>query len=205
MHPLYEALSRTLSDFQIEPIPSQIGQLISFVEHLCRWNGKMNLTGLTNEEEIIDFLIADAIFLHSVIPAGKSILDLGSGSGALAVPLAIMDHERRIWSVDKVLKKIQFQRHMKRVLSISNLDPIHSRIEDIPPAGCDILTAKAFGSVSLILKLGKRHLKDNGSVFLVRGPHEESAPEDGFRLDRTQFYRLEKAQKTYQLIVYKKV
>jgi 16S rRNA (guanine527-N7)-methyltransferase len=205
MHPLHKALLSSCSDFQIELTPSQIGQLVSFAEHLCHWNRKMNLTGLATEEEIIDFLITDAIFLHSVIHQGKSILDLGSGSGALAVPLAIMDHERKVWSVDKVLKKIQFQRHMKRVLSLSNLDPIHSRIEDIPPAGCDILTAKAFGSVNLILKLGRCHLKDNGSIFLVRGPHEKPVPEDGFRLDRTQFYRLEKAQKTCQLLVYKKV
>jgi 16S rRNA (guanine527-N7)-methyltransferase len=205
MHPLNESILCIFKNFSGDSDYYQLDTLSTYVELLCRWNKRMNLTGLSTEQEIIDNLIADALFLHSVIPQGKSIIDLGSGSGALAVPLAITDHTRKVHSVDKSLKKIQFQRHVKRSLGLQNLDPIHSRAEDIPSLGSEILVAKAFGSVSLILALGRLHLLNGGLAFLVRGSGEKPSEEEGFAIESSQPYSLEKGQKIYQLLVYKKV
>jgi 16S rRNA (guanine527-N7)-methyltransferase len=182
-----------------------VGQLSSYVEELEKWNSRMNLTGLVTPDSIVCELLSDALFLHTLIPAEGSVLDLGSGAGVLAIPLAVLSASRRIISVDKSLKKAQFQQHVKRLMSLSNVEVLHARAEDLPSLHVDSLVAKAFGGVTEILKKGGGHLAEGALAFLVRGATEEAVEENGFVLRDVRTYQLPKSDKTYQLFVYKKV
>jgi 16S rRNA (guanine527-N7)-methyltransferase len=188
-----------VADFEVST------RLVSYVEELEKWNRRMNLTGLARGESIVRDLISDGLFLQTVIPARGIIADLGSGAGVLAVPLAILDRSRTVLSIDKNLKKAQFQRHLKRLLRLANLDVLHGRAQDFAPLMADTLLAKAFGTVSQILKLGGPHVKDGGFAFLVRGAREAAAEEKGFVLRDMRLYHLPGSAKAYQLFVYKKV
>jgi 16S rRNA (guanine527-N7)-methyltransferase len=205
MESIDSLISDTFRYFGITTDNERDAMLVSYVEELERWNRRMNLTGVKDKRSIVLELVADGLFLHTVIPPRQPVVDLGSGSGVLAVPLAILDSVRTVFSLDKSLKKIQFQRHVKRVLGLSNLQVLHCRSEDLSPLGARTLVAKAFGSVPDILREGARHLMRGGYAFLVRGAGEEAPAEEGVVLKHVRRYRLADGGKTYQLFVYKKV
>ena len=70
----------------------------------------MNLVGLKEGGQIVGDLVYDAFFLHTHVAGLNSLLDLGSGSGVVSIPLAILNPDKQIFSLDKALKKILFQR-----------------------------------------------------------------------------------------------
>jgi 16S rRNA (guanine527-N7)-methyltransferase len=205
MRSIERLIEEDLGYFGIASDPAVIAQLVSYLEELGKWNRHMNLTGLEGSESIVRDLVSDGFFLHTVLPSEGLIVDLGSGAGVLAVPLAILLRSRRVLSLDKSLKKTQFQRQVKRLLCLDNLEVIHGRAQDLAPAEGDVLLAKAFGTVTQILKVGGWHVKDGASAFLVRGATDEAVEEEGFVLKEVRPYQLPKSNKTYRLFVYKKV
>ncbi len=180
-------------------------QLLSYVEELGRWMRTMNLVGLKEGGQIVGDLVYDAFFLHTLVAGMNSLLDLGSGAGVVSIPLAVLNPDKQIFSLDKALKKIVFQRHVKRLLGLARLEIVHGRVEDIPPLGAEALIAKAFGPAPAVLVKGGRHLREGGSAFLVKGKGEEASTQVGFLLEKVERYCLPKSDKAYQLFVYKKV
>ena len=165
----------------------------------------MNLVGLREMGRVVQELLYDAFFLFTCMADRERILDLGSGAGILAIPIAILDRQKTVFSVDKGLKKVQFQQHVRRALSLDNLLVLHGRIEDREPLRVDAAMAKAFGSLPEVIAKGRPHVKEGGAIFLVRGKSDRPSEEEGFVLLEERRYRLPKSDKEYQLFVYKKV
>ncbi len=182
-----------------------VARLASYVCELERWGRTMNLIGPKEAGRIVTGLVYDAFFIRSRIPDDGSLLDLGSGSGVVAVPLAVLDPKRSIFSMEKTLKKVLFQRHVKRLLGLDRLQIVHKRAEEAAPLGVDLLVAKAFGPAAAVLDKGGRHLVAGGLAFLVRGKGEKPAGRPGFLLERAESYSLPGSAGAYQLFVYKKV
>jgi 16S rRNA (guanine527-N7)-methyltransferase len=206
MAELQKTIEEGLIPFGIDYDDERLSQMCGYVESLEKWNRRVNLVGLKEQGPIVRELIYDAFFLFTCMVEGDRILDLGSGAGVLGVPMAILGRGKTVFSVDRTLRKVQFQRHVKRLLGLSNYTVLHARIEDVePPLGVDILVAKAFGSISEVLAKGRKHVIEGGRFFLVRGRGETPTDEEGFILIEKRRYRLPKSDKEYQLFVYKKV
>jgi 16S rRNA G527 N7-methylase RsmG len=116
-----------------------------------------------------------------------------------------MDTTGDIFSMDKSLKKIQFQRHIKRALHLDRFSPIHGRSEELTPIGIDCLIVKAFGSISEILGKGGKHIRPGGRALILKGEKEKPAEQKGFVLENTIGYELPVISKSYKLYIYKKV
>jgi 16S rRNA (guanine527-N7)-methyltransferase len=198
-------ISQGLDYFSISYTPAMVEKLSLFIDELERWNRRVNLTSKRPVEWIVHELLYDTFFLCSLIKGCSSVLDMGSGSGILAIPLAILTETMEVVSVDKTLKKIQFQRHVKRNLGLDNLRLIHGRIESLEPLHVDALLAKGFGLTGLILQRGEGHLKKGGTAYLLKGRSEKEGRYPGFSLKQKTEYRLPNSPKEYQLFVYKKV
>jgi 16S rRNA (guanine527-N7)-methyltransferase len=178
--------------------------LTLYVTELKKWNERMNLVGMKDEEAIVRELLYDAFFLHGYVRGNESILDMGSGAGVLAIPLKILNGEMRVFSIDKTLKKIQFQRHIQRTLKLTNFFPIHGRIESLEPLNVQSLVVKAFGSITDILTKGGGHIRKGGHACLLRGKTQTSEDIDGFDLERVIPYTLPDSMKSRTLFVYRK-
>ncbi len=198
-------ITEGLDYFCISYTTAMVGKLSLFVSELEDWNRHLNLTGMRQVESIIRELLYDAFFLCSHIRGTLSVLDMGSGSGVLAVPLAILDESMEVVSVDRTLKKIQFQRHVKRRLGLRGLRLVHGRVESLKPFLVEALLVKGFGSAGLVLQQGGIHLREEGRAYLLKGRSEEEGRYPGFVLERKMAYRLPNNPKEYQLFVYKKV
>jgi len=203
--PVERLIADGLDYFNIPYTAAEVEELSFYMHELGRWNTSVNLTAKKPVEWMVRELLYDAFFLGSVIRGTRSVLDMGSGSGILAIPLAILDQIMRVLSVDKTLKKIQFQRHVKRSLNLDNLSLIHGRIETLEPLHVDALLSKGFGSTRLILQKGGNHLTRGGTAYLLKGRTEEGGSYPRFLLERATRYRLPKNPKEYQLFAYKKV
>ena len=178
--------------------------LCLFVTELTKWNERINLVGFKDVKSIVLELLYDAFFLYGYVKESESILDMGSGSGILAIPLKILNKETKVFSIDKTLKKIQFQRHIQRTLKLDNFFPIHVRIESLEPINVQSLVVKAFGSVTDILTKGSGHIRKGGHAFLLKGKTQEPKNVDGFILEKIIPYALPDSVKARSLFVYRK-
>ena len=129
---------------------------------------------------------------------------MGSGAGILAIPLKILNDEMRVFSIDKTLKKIQFQRHIQRTLKFDSFFPVQARIESLESLGVRSLVAKAFGNITDMLTKGGRHVKNDGRAFLLRGKTQGPEDVDGFVLEEVIPYTLPGSIKERALFVYRK-
>jgi 16S rRNA (guanine527-N7)-methyltransferase len=201
---LEKLVEKGLRFFSIPHDKRVVGDLCFYVRELDKWNKRMNLTGLKDSRLVIRELLYDAFFLFSRMTGAGSVLDLGSGSGILGIPVKILDENLVVFSVDKSMKKIQFQRHIRRLIPLKGFDPIHGRAEVIEPLGVDALVVKGFGTIDGILEKGGRHVKSTGRALILKGKIDEPAEQEGFLLDEVIPYRLPESDKDYRLFVYKK-
>jgi 16S rRNA (guanine527-N7)-methyltransferase len=194
-----------LAHFYIDYDETALRGLLFYMEELMRWNKKINLTGMQNMERAIQELLYDAFFLKGHIKDDQSILDLGSGAGILAIPLSIIGTNVDVYSIDKSLRKIQFQRHIKRMLHLDRFTPMHGRSEEIAPLGADSLIVKAFGSIAQILEKGGGHIRRGGRALILKGEKEKTVECKDFILEHAIPYELPVISKLYKLFIYKKV
>lgn len=199
------AISEGLKSFHINCKEADFKDLLFYMEELMKWNKKVNLTGIRDMVTAVRALLYDAFFLKAHIENDHSILDLGSGGGVLAIPLAILYKRTRVFSIDKSLRKIQFQRHIKRSLNLPEFMPLHGRAEEITPTDVDSLVVKAFGSIPEILEKGGGHIRSGGRALILKGKKEEPLDVKGFLLTDTIPYELPVIAKSYKLLIYKKV
>jgi len=205
MPELDKIMKEGLNFFHISHDEKTFNNLCFYILELKKWNGHMNLTGLKELNRIVTELLYDAFFLYGYLHGMKYVMDLGSGSGILAIPIAILNENFKIISVDKSLKKIQFQSHIKRVMHLKNFAAVHSRAEMLDPVEVDAMIVKGFGSIEAILEKGERHIRTGGCAFILKGKGEERIIYQGFQLDDAIPYVLPISNREYRLFIYRKL
>ncbi len=150
-------------------------QQVLFVEELLRWNKKINLTAITATEDVIEKHLLDSLILMPMLHDKGRILDVGSGAGLPVIPLAIAMPEKQFFSIDSVGKKINFQKHIKRLLGLQNLEIMCARIEETSMSGAgwsdmDAVLARAVGSLEFLLNLAMPVLRPGGVLLAMKGP-----------------------------------
>ena len=157
----------------------QIQLLLAYLAQMMRWNRTYNLTAIREPEQMLLHHITDSL---SVVPEfaqrlegqPAKIYDVGSGGGLPGVVLAILRPAWQVGCVDAVEKKMAFVRQMSGVLTLPNLRALHARVEDLPPAGCDIVISRAFASLNDFASLAGRHVRNDGTLVAMKG----KVPED---------------------------
>lgn len=198
-------LERGLTAFHIPIMPDVLPGLSVYVAELMKWNERINLVGLKDEPSVVRELIYDALFLHGHVAGCTSLVDIGSGAGILSIPLKLINKAMPVYSVDKTLKKIQFQRHIQRALRLTDFFPIHSRVESLPSLNVEALVAKAVGNIADILRLGGGHIKLGGRAYLLKGKNQEPEDVEGFSLEGAIPYVLPDSTKSRKLFIYRRV
>lgn len=170
-------LEKRLQDAGYDLGSDVLDAFLIIITELKKWNKKINLTAITNDEEIIAKHLIDSLALATYVKNAKKLLDVGSGGGFPAIPLKAVFPEMEITSVDAVLKKITFQKHLGRVLKLKNFHPLHCRVESMYEeySGCfDIIVSRAFSRLDLFVTLVAPLLKTGGRLFAMKGPGFET-------------------------------
>lgn len=113
------------------------------------------------EKHIPDSLAIEAFFDKYQEP--KNLLDVGTGGGFPAIPIAIKHRDINVFALDSIAKKIKFLESAKESLHLENLTPICTRIEDFDKKEFfDVATSRAVADLSVILEYSTPFIKQNG-------------------------------------------
>lgn len=110
----------------------QVNQFIDYYELLIEWNKVMNLTGITEFEEVIQKHFLDSLALVNVIELSNisSLIDIGTGAGFPGIPIKIAFPHIKVILLDSLNKRIKFLNEVIQGLDLNNIDAVHGRAED---------------------------------------------------------------------------
>jgi 16S rRNA (guanine527-N7)-methyltransferase len=185
------ALASAVERFGLEALPAdQLDQLVRHYGMLREWNRRVNLTRVVEPAQAARLHYAESILAGRYAGNGRAILDIGSGAGFPAVPLAVTRPESQITAMEPNQKKATFLKDVKQALALSNFKVVTARIEAFDWSGYDLLTSRAldeaermYGSILGKLSPGKSLLLLCGNDLLAR--IEEQMPQ-AIRAGRSQ-------------------
>lgn len=163
--------------FGVDLNDSQIDACLVYIVELEKWNRKINLTAIRDEQEIVTKHFIDSFsYLKGFEPApGMELLDMGSGAGFPALPIKIAAPDISVTLVESVRKKGAFLRHIIRMLRLERATVLDARTDSLSGAHhthYDVVTARAFADMETALREGAHFLKPGGVLILSRGPAE---------------------------------
>lgn len=156
----------------------QIDLLDKFYNLLIEWNEKINLTTITDYEEVYLKHFYDSLTLFKEVDLNKDIklCDVGSGAGFPGIVLKICFPNLKITLVDSLQKRVNYLNEIIKELGLENIEAIHTRMEDFSRNNeekYDVITARAVANLNVLLEISIKALKVNGYVVLMKANCEK--------------------------------
>ena len=156
----------------------QILKFYRYMELLLEWNEKINLTAITNPEDIILKHFIDSLTIEEYINKGESLVDVGTGAGFPGIPIKIYRDDINVTLVDSLNKRINFLNIVIEELKLEKIKAIHSRAEEFGKnvkyrEKFDVSIARAVAALPVLAEYCLPYVKVGGMFIAMKGPGED--------------------------------
>lgn len=155
-------LNITLTDLQIE-------QFLTYYETLAEWNQIMNLTAITEYDDVMKKHFIDSISLCKAYDVTKDIrcIDVGTGAGFPGLALKIAYPNFKVTLLDSLNKRIRFLEAVIDRLGLTEVETVHGRAEDLARPGrlrekFDLCVSRAVANLSILSEYCLPFVKEGG-------------------------------------------
>lgn len=155
--------------FGINLSDDQLDQFYRYYEMLIDWNEKINLTSITDFDEVLQKHFLDSLSIGRMISqdSSLSIIDIGTGAGFPGIPIKIAFPDTNITLMDSLNKRIHFLNEVIDELKLDGIEAIHGRAEDFAKEGLlrekyDICVSRAVANLSSLCELCLPYVKVGG-------------------------------------------
>ncbi len=213
-------LCRLLEQAGIQPPPELGGQLLNFEQHLLEMNQVMNLTAITDPQEMMKKHYWDSIYPLSLgcFPQGSKLVDVGCGAGFPSMPLKLCRPDLDVTLMDSLNKRLNFLRECIDLLGLTEIRPLHARAEDAGRAPdhreqYDIAVSRAVAELSKLCEYCLPLVKKGGALVAYKGATADEELEKaqnaiqklGGKLEKIHHYTLPGEEDKRAIIVIRKV
>lgn len=191
----------------------QKSQLEEFYQLLIEANKKINLTTITNKEDVYLKHFYDSLTLVKVIDLSKkeTLLDVGTGAGMPGIVLKIFFPNLKITLLDARNKKILYLQDIIKKLKLINIEAKHLRIEDLK-IKYDVVVSRAVASLPKLLSYCLKNVQEDGCFIAMKANlnneivnSKEILKEAKFTIVKEENFKLPYEESTRNLIKFKKI
>ena len=193
-----------------------IPDLEKFVDMLLERNQVMNLTAITEPDQVARLHLLDSLSLLPVEAfAGKAVIDVGTGAGFPGIPLAIVQQDADFTLLDSLGKRIRFLDEVREALGLGNVTCVHGRAEEFAQAHrvqFDLAVSRAVANLAVLSELCLPLVKVGGAFLAMKSTGCEAETEGaqtairrlGGTLERVVDYTIPTTDVTHRVLVIRK-
>lgn len=168
-------------DIEIEE--EQLKKYFKYMNLLLEWNKKINLTAITELDDIILKHFIDSMTVLKHIKECRRLVDVGTGAGFPGIPIAIMRPDLQITLLDSLNKRIIFLDEVVKELDLKNIKTVHGRAEDfgqnmINREKYDIAVSRAVANMTTLSEYMIPLIKVGGKCIFMKGSEIDKELED---------------------------
>ena len=150
----------------------QLEQFEMFYDYMLEMNQVMNLTSITDEDEVVlkHFFDSMSLINYYEVNNGSRVIDVGTGAGFPGIPLAILLPNVHFTLMDSLNKRILFLKDVVKNCGLNNVECIHSRAEELAKdmnyrEQFDLCVSRAVANLSVLLEYCIPFIKKGGSFI----------------------------------------
>ncbi|MBP1153258.1 MULTISPECIES: 16S rRNA (guanine(527)-N(7))-methyltransferase RsmG [unclassified Paenibacillus] len=185
MDSVLQKFTELLDGKGIQLTEKQVHQFELYYKELVDWNERMNLTGITEREQVYIKHFYDSLSVSFFVPMSSrsKIADIGSGAGFPSIPLKIAYPHLQVTIVDSLNKRIQFLNHVAAALDLSDVHCVHGRAEDVARLPehrdqYDLVTARAVARMAVLNEFCLPFVSVGGLFVAMKGQEVQGEIED---------------------------
>lgn len=166
---------KNLDKLNINLNNQQILKFFKYMNILIEWNKKINLTAITDPEEIVVKHFIDSLTISKYIKENSKLIDVGTGAGFPGIPLKIYRNDIDVTLLDSLNKRVNFLDYVIKELNLEEIKAIHGRAEEYAHTieyreKFDIATSRAVANMTTLSEYLIPYVKVKGNVIAMKGP-----------------------------------
>lgn len=214
----FEKIDELAQKINLKITENEVKKLYTYMVKLIEWNENINLTAITDPDDIILKHFIDSITINKFINKNSSMIDIGTGAGFPGIPVGVTRGDVQVTLMDSLNKRIKFLDEIVNINQLENVKTIHSRAEELAQninfrEKYDVATSRAVAALNVLLEYMLPFVKVGGYCICMKGSNIDQEIEDakkaieilGGKLEKIENFNLPNSDMARNIVIIKKV